>query len=186
MKLLTEPILKPGLESQEAEIVFMLRLQIAILKKLQKLAVEDYHINTKLQETFINLKRTSYPKSDADREDNRSREMVPVRERVSKGDSDARFYKKKNGEKSKLGYRNAFATDIKAGELISLAQDKGVILNVPMRMHAERDVYPKAMFDYDNDLNVYICPEGNQLKQCSQNDEFTTYRGNAKTCKNVQ
>ena len=30
---------------------------------------------------------------------------------------------------------------------------------------------PILMFDYDNDLNVYICPEGNQLKQCSQNDD---------------
>jgi Transposase DDE domain len=148
--------------------------------------------------------------------------MVPVRERVSKGDPDARFYKKKNGEKSKLGYQNAFATDIKEGiitrvltisgcdnmsdavkslikdavvpeltldgefslgELISLAQDKGVILNVPMRVHEDRDVYPKAKFKYDYELNVYICPQGNQLKQCSQNDDSTTYRGNAKMCK---
>jgi hypothetical protein len=148
--------------------------------------------------------------------------MVPVSERVSKGDPDARFYKKKNGEKSKLGYQNAFSTDIKEGiitrvititgcenmtdavaplirdkvvpeitldgefslgKLISLAQDKGVILNVPLREQPERGTYPKALFRYDLNTDVYICPEGKKLKRCSEGDGFTTYRGSAKTCK---
>lgn len=143
-------------------------------------------------------------------------------ERVSQGDPDARFYKKKNGEKSKLGYQNAFSTDIKEGiitrvititgcenmtdavvplikdavvpemtldgefslgELIALAQDKGMILNVPMRVHPERDVYSKALFQYDFDADVYICPKGNKLKRCSEGDGFITYRGSSKTCK---
>lgn len=143
--------------------------------------------------------------------------------RVSKGDPDARFYKKKNGEKSKLGYQNAFATDIKEGiitrvitisgcenmpdevkplirdavvpemtldgefslgELISLAQDKGVILNVPLRTQPERGVYPKTLFRYDIDTDVYVCPEGKHLKRCSEGDGFITYRGSSKTCKN--
>jgi hypothetical protein len=149
--------------------------------------------------------------------------MVPVNERVSQGDPDARFNKKKNGEKSKLGYQNAFSTDIKEGiitrvititgcenmtdavaplikdavvpemtldgefslgELISLSQGKGVILNVPMRVQPERDVYSKALFQYDLGTDVYICPEGNRLKRCSERDGFITYRGSAKTCKN--
>lgn len=149
--------------------------------------------------------------------------MVPVSERVSQGDPDARFYKKKNGKKSKLGYQSAFATDIKEGiitrvitisgcenmtdavaplikdavvpemtldgefslgELISLAQDKGVILNVPMRVQPERDVYSKALFQYDFGADVYICPKGNRLKRCSESAGFITYRGSAKTCKN--
>lgn len=136
-------------------------------------------------------------------------------ERVSQGDADARFYKKKNGEKSKLGYQNAFSTDIKEGiitrvititgcenmtdavvpemtldgefslgKLISLAQDKGVIFNVPLREQPERGIYHKALFRYDLNMDVYICPAGKQLKRCSESDGFTTYRGTAKTCKN--
>jgi hypothetical protein len=107
--------------------------------------------------------------------------MIPISDRVSQGDPDARFYNKKNGEKSKLGYQNAFATDIKEGiitrvitipggnqmahevkplienavvpeltldgefsigELVWLAQGKGVILNVPKRVSGESNVYP--------------------------------------------
>lgn len=75
----------------------------------------EYKIDRNQQECFINLERTIYPKDDTNRAENRKREMVPVHERISKGDPDARFYKKKNGEKSKLGYQNAFATDIKEG-----------------------------------------------------------------------
>lgn len=184
---------------------------------------DEYHINVTQQESFINLERTTYSKSDDLRDKNRSKKMVPVSKRVSQGDPDARFYKKKNGERSKLGYQNAFATDIKEGiitrvitiagcenmsdavaplikdavvpeltldgefsigELISLAQDKGVILNVPLREQPERGVYPKALFRYDLNMDVYICPEGKHLKRCSESDGFITYRGSAKTCKN--
>lgn len=145
-------------------------------------------------------------------------------ERVSQGDPDARFYKKKNGEKSKLGYQNAFSTDIKEGiitrvitiagcenmsdavmplienavvpeitmdgefsigKLISSAKSKGVVLNVPLRMKPELGIYPKSLFKYDISHDVYICPEGNTLKQCSKdkNKESILYRGSAKTCK---
>lgn len=41
--------------------------------------------------------------------------MVAVGDRVSEGDEDARFYKSKHGEQSKLGYQNAFEIDIKEG-----------------------------------------------------------------------
>ncbi|HZJ56944.1 MAG TPA: transposase [Clostridia bacterium] len=149
--------------------------------------------------------------------------MVPVGQRISQGDPDARFYKRKNGEKSKLGYQNAFATDIKegiitrvitipgsdnmadrikpliedkvvpeltldgefsTGELVSLAQDKGLIYNVPKRVIGERGVYPKSAFQYDYDLDAYICPENNILSRSSQSGENTIYRGSAKTCHN--
>lgn len=147
--------------------------------------------------------------------------MIPVNERISLGDSDARFYKKKNGEKSKLGYQTALATDIKEGiitrvitipgcdnmsdaittlienkvvpelsldgefsigELVSLAQDKGVILNVPMRNTREVDVYPKSMFQYDYELDAYKCPEGNFLKCKGNTKENSLYRGIKKVC----
>lgn len=151
--------------------------------------------------------------------------MIPVSERVSIGDPDARFYKKKNGEKSKLGYQTAFATDIKEGvitrvitipgcnnmsdeikkliekkvveeltldgefslgELISLAQGNGTILNVPMRKIREFNVYSKALFRYDYELDVYVCPEGKLLKRvCVINrNKKTLYRSDSKICSN--
>jgi hypothetical protein len=149
--------------------------------------------------------------------------MIPVSERISHGDPDARFYKKKNGEKSKLGYQIALATDIKEaiitrvitipgcdnmseavktliedkvvpelsldgefsiGELVSLAQDKGIILNVPMRNTREVDVYPKSMFQYDHELDAYKCPQGNFLKRSCSTRENSLYRGSKKVCSN--
>lgn len=175
------------------------------------------------QESFIKLVRTTYPKEDTRREESRNRKMVPISDRVSQGDPDARFYNKKNGEKSKLGYQNAFATDIKEGiitrvitipgcnqmshevkaliendvvpeltldgefsigELVSLAQDKGVILNVPKRVFGESDVYPKGLFQYDYELDVYRCPQNHLLKPSTRYDSSTIYRGSAKTCHN--
>ena len=44
--------------------------------------------------------------------------MIPTNERISAGDPDARFYKKKNNQNSKLGYQVAFSTDIKEGIVI--------------------------------------------------------------------
>jgi hypothetical protein len=149
--------------------------------------------------------------------------MIPIDKRISAGDPDASFYKRKHGEKSKLGYQNAFCTDIKEGiitrvitisggesmadtvelllkdfsipeltldaefslgKLIALAQGKGIILNVPRRALNEHNVYPKTMFKYDYDLDVYICPQGKQLNLCSKYERFSTYRGTVKGCKN--
>jgi hypothetical protein len=149
--------------------------------------------------------------------------MIPISDRVSQGDPDARFYNKKNGEKSKLGYQNAFATDIKEGiitrvitipggnqmahevkplienavvpeltldgefsigELVWLAQGKGVILNVPKRVSGESNVYPKDLFQYDYDLDAYRCPQGHLLKPSTNYDSSTIYRGSSKTCHN--
>jgi hypothetical protein len=70
------------------------------------------------------------------------------------------------------------------GELISLAQGKGVILNVPIRKTKEANVYPKAMFRYDYDLDVYFCPEGNVLKRVCNVRENIVYRGTKKKCNN--
>lgn len=70
------------------------------------------------------------------------------------------------------------------GELISPAQDKGVILNVPLREQPERDIYPKTMFRYDMDMGAYICPQGKQLKRCSENEGLDIYRSSSKTCRN--
>lgn len=128
--------------------------------------------------------------------------MITTKERISAGDSDARFYKKKNNQNSKLEYQVAFATDIKEGiitrvmtipgcdnmseeieklienkvvseltldgefsigELIALAQEKEITLNVPMRIVRERNIYPKSMFEYNKDLEAYICPNGKLL-----------------------
>lgn len=41
------------------------------------------------------------------------------------------------------------------GELISLAQDKGVILNVPLRVQPEHDVYSKALFQYELEWELH-------------------------------
>lgn len=182
-----------------------------------------YQINVNQQDSFINLERTSYPKDDTLREEKRKREMIPVGERVSEGDPDARFYKRKNGEKSKLGYQNAYATDIKEGiitrtftipgnenmsdqievliknkvvpeltldgefsigELISMAQDKGIIFNVPLKNIGARGVYPKVLFKYDYDLDIYKCPEGNILRPPStKSDDKVIYTCSAKICK---
>jgi transposase len=192
-------------------------------KKLENPTTDEYKINVDQQDSFINLERTSYPKDDTAREENRKKKMIPVGDRVSKGDPDARFYKMKNGEKSKLGYQNAFATDIKegiitrvltipgcdnmadqvkpligdkvvpeltldgefsTGELVSLAQDKGVVYNVPKRVVGERGVYPKSVFQYDYDLDAYRCPQNNVLNRSSQSGESIIYRGSAKACHN--
>ena len=150
--------------------------------------------------------------------------MIPVGDRVSEGDPDASFYKRKNGEKSKLGYQNAFATDIKEGiitrvfticgsdnmseqikpliknkvvpeltldaefsigELVSMAQDKGIIFNVPLRNKGSRGIYPKAVFKYDYDLDIYKCPEGNILRPPSnKSEDKVIYSCSTKTCKN--
>lgn len=149
--------------------------------------------------------------------------MVPISERVSTGDPDARFYNKKNNKSSKLGYQVAFSTDIKegiitrvitipgcnslseeikklienqvvqeltldgefsVGELISLAQEKKVILNVPMKSVGEHYVYPKSMFKYNKELDAYICPDGKLLKCYSKPNvrNKLIYRGTKEEC----
>lgn len=85
------------------------------IKKKTVLEGDTYKIETNQTASFINLERTSYPKNDDALKTERAKEMVAVGDRVSEGDEDARFYKSKHGEQSKLGYQNAFEIDIKDG-----------------------------------------------------------------------
>jgi hypothetical protein len=149
--------------------------------------------------------------------------MIPTNERISAGDPDARFYKKKNNQNSKLGYQVAFSTDIKEGivirvitipgcdnlseevekliknkvvpeltldgefsigELISLAQETEIIINVPMKNIRNQKVYSKSMFKYNKDLDGYSCPNGKLLRRCckSKTRNQILYRGIKKEC----
>jgi hypothetical protein len=75
--------------------------------------------------------------------------------------------------------------EFSTGELISMAQDKGIIFNVPLRNKGDRGVYPKAVFQYDYDLDIYKCPEGNILHRSSTNSEDkVSYSCSTKICKN--
>ena len=74
-------------------------------KKLLNINNDYYQINIDQQDTFINLERTSYPKDHILREEKRKKEMIPVSDRVSKGNQMLISIKRKMVKNQSLGIK---------------------------------------------------------------------------------
>ncbi len=85
--------------------------QAAIAEKLDAFHAQQVEVVPALNTTPVELTKTAYSADHAAVEARKTQEMLPVGERQSAGDPEARFQRGNHGTRSELGYEVFFSTD---------------------------------------------------------------------------